>query len=198
MIDYKKKYLKYKRKYLKLSGGRPCGLIDMMRQELIKHITVPSTSFPGRSLHPNCGIAELSGGNIFGIAAAQLHDEINTSMIPKMYTYLLNLQTKVKSQLEYMKKIVPAEYKFQQENLDEFDEQIKELIDSLNPTNGNIDKIKEKIASIADNVSDLDYKMIIPGCWEYGYTLSTPPQGVLFILSRFQVNSGEGLDFSVG
>ena len=198
MIDYKKKYLKYKRKYLKLSGGRPCGFPDMLRQELIKHITVPSTSLPGTSLHPNCGIAELSGGNIFGIAAAQLHDEINTSMIPKMYTYLLNLQTKVKSQLEYMKKIVPAEYKFQQENLDEFDEQIKELIDSLNPTNGNIDKIKEKIASIADNVSDLDYKMIIPGCWEYGYTLSTPPQGVLFILSRFQVNSGEGLDFSVG
>ena len=216
-MDYYKKYLKYKTKYLISKkifiGGNPSS-IHIFKKFI--HGGTPD-SVPK---------IELSGGNIFCIAAAEmLHkfesDFQNREFQLKVQSYLIDLKKIVFENLDYLQNEVEIG-NINSESQSIFEGTIDTIIESLDPGvkrkteeedmgrrvrmkkmgGGNTDFLKKKIRNIANKVSDLDFKLVKTGCWQPRdrngeQIVNTREEAVLFVLARLQFLSGEGLDLSV-
>ena len=197
-MDYYKKYLKYKKKYLISKkifiGGNPSSI--HIFKKLIHGGTPPLDSKPE---------IELSGGNIFCIAAAEILDKFNFQNKDNkslVLNYLKQLKDIVKINLDYLQDTVQIG-NINPTSRKRFEDTIKEITDELEADKS--DLLKEKIGNIANKVSDLDFKLVKTGCWWIPRKLDsdgseipfTPEEAVLFVLARLQFLSGEGLDLSV-
>lgn len=158
-MDYYKKYLKYKKKYLISKkifiGGNPSSI--HIFKKLIRGGTPDS--------EPEI---ELSGGNIFCIAAAEMLDKFEFDFQNKKFqldvlAYLIDLKAIVLKNLYYLQEEVKIG-NVNRESLTIFETQIDTIIVELRT--GNINFLKEKIGNIANKVSDLDFKLVKTGCWQ--------------------------------